>query len=546
MDTITTPAAVQSPPETSIQHSAQVSLTSRSPASVVHLVQYDATVPIIAVALTANGQPYTVPSGAAVNVRLAKPDGTYVYNPAYGLSDDSQTAYIAVTVQMTVCSGRLAPVVEVVIDGGVAATGFFILDIDHNPIPEDAIASTDEYQTIQQLAAQVQAAAKIVSDNEVGIQYIADNHEEISSVAANGESITTVGQSIGNVNAVATNIADVQTAAQSIEAIQKAPTAATNAAASATLAESWAVGGTGTREGENTNNAQYWAGQAQTIAQGALGWYESESALQSAHPTGSNGQWAIIGSTDTIWTWDSDTSAWVNSGNQVDLSNYYTKSQTDGIVGWLYKATFDLDGWTGSGSVSQTAVLTPVDGGPPVTSGSTLLACIGIDSTLPQETKDAMAGPASDIAGAEKALGAGTISVTLESAPDVDVELYFYVKQGVSPAVPPLDPVVGGGGMKLLWTNPAVGQSYSTGTVNIDLSGYDAVLVTSQYSTTDTSIIEPIFILIGQTGLFFNTYGAGPAPFTFRKATVSKTGVSFAAATVAETLIPYQIFGVKF
>lgn len=329
MDTITTPAAVQSPPETSIQHSAQVSLTSRSPASVVHLVQYDATVPIIAVALTANGQPYTVPSGAAVNVRLAKPDGTYVYNPAYGLSDDSQTAYIAVTVQMTVCSGRLAPVVEVVIDGGVAATGFFILDIDHNPIPEDAIASTDEYQTIQQLAAQVQAAAKIVSDNEVGIQYIADNQEEISSVAANGESITTVGQSIGNVNAVATNIADVQTAAQNIEAIQNAPTAAEKATASATLAESWAVGGTGTRDGENTNNAQYWAGQAQTIAQGALGWYESESALQAAHPTGSNGQWAIIGSTDTIWTWDSDTSAWVNSGNQIDLSNYYTRPQAD-------------------------------------------------------------------------------------------------------------------------------------------------------------------------------------------------------------------------
>lgn len=98
---------------------------------------------------------------------------------------------------------------------------------------------------------------------------------------------------------------------------------------SATLSESWAVGGTGTREGENTNNAQYWAQQAQSIAGGQLGWYETEQALQAAHPTGENGQWAIIGSTDTIWTWDSDTSAWVNSGAQVDLSNYYTKAQAD-------------------------------------------------------------------------------------------------------------------------------------------------------------------------------------------------------------------------
>lgn len=101
------------------------------------------------------------------------------------------------------------------------------------------------------------------------------------------------------------------------------------AAASATLAESWAVGGTGTRPGEDTNNAEYWASEAQRVSQGALGWYETEQALQAAHPTGESGQWAIIGSTDTIWTWDSDTSAWVNSGAQVDLSNYYTKEQAD-------------------------------------------------------------------------------------------------------------------------------------------------------------------------------------------------------------------------
>lgn len=289
MDKIITPSVVQSPPANTIQHTAQVSLTSRSPASVVHLVQYDTTTPIIAVALTANGQPYTVPDGAAVNIRLAKPDGTYVYNPAYGLSADSQTVYIAVTVQMTVCIGKLSPVVEVVIDGGTAATGFFVLDIDPNPIPEDAIASTDEYQTIQQLAAEVEQAAQIITENEAAIQAIGEN----------------------------------------LTAIQNAPTAAANAAASATLAESWAVGGTGTRPGENTNNAEYWAQQAQAVAQGQLGWYATPQELQSAHPSGQNGQWAIIGTTDTIWTWDSDTSAWVNSGAQVDLSNYYTKAQAD-------------------------------------------------------------------------------------------------------------------------------------------------------------------------------------------------------------------------
>lgn len=117
--------------------------------------------------------------------------------------------------------------------------------------------------------------------------------------------------------------------AQTLANAQAAAASVSESAANATLAESWAVGGTGTRPGEDTNNAQYWAQQAQSIAGGQLGWYETEQALQAAHPTGENGQWAIIGSTDTIWTWDSDTNAWVNSGAQVDLSNYYTKAQAD-------------------------------------------------------------------------------------------------------------------------------------------------------------------------------------------------------------------------
>ena len=35
-------------------------------------------------------------------------------------------------------------------------------------------------------------------------------------------------------------------------------------------AQSWAVGGTGTREGEDTNNAKYWAGQAHQAAGGGV------------------------------------------------------------------------------------------------------------------------------------------------------------------------------------------------------------------------------------------------------------------------------------
>lgn len=161
--------------------------------------------------------------------------------------------------------------------------------------------------------------------------------------------------------------------AQTLENAQAAAASASESAASATLAESWAVGGTGTREGENTNNAEYWAQQAQSIAGGQLGWYETEQALQAAHPTGENGQWAIIGSTDTIWTWDSDTSAWVNSGAQVDLSNYYTKEQTNAAFATAAQGTkADSAVQSVNGKTGASVELTATDVGAPEAAWSNL------------------------------------------------------------------------------------------------------------------------------------------------------------------------------
>ena len=60
----------------------------------------------------------------------------------------------------------------------------------------------------------------------------------------------------------------------------------TEAENAATLAESWAVGGTGTRTGEDTNNAEYWAGQAKIEAQKALGFRTISGAVVPEAGTG--------------------------------------------------------------------------------------------------------------------------------------------------------------------------------------------------------------------------------------------------------------------
>ena len=148
------------------------------------------------------------------------------------------------------------------------------------------------------------------------------------------------------------------------------------------LSKSWAVGGTGTRVDEDNNNAKYFAEQAQGIAQGAMGYYTTPEALKAAHPTSKVGFWAIVGSTDSIWVWDDASNDWIDTHKKTDLSDYYTKSQTEAIIDHKYTAIFSANNWTysrvysGGSTVtqySQTAAFASVSGGPSVTASSIVM-----------------------------------------------------------------------------------------------------------------------------------------------------------------------------
>lgn len=285
-------AANYSPPAEALIKATRADFDRRDVVQPVHLVQYDDTLPVLAVDLYKGGQPWTLPTGADVNLRMDKKDGHYVYNPALGVSSDRATVYLAVTAQMTTGYGTFAPVIEVLAGGGVAGMAALRLEIDRNPVQNGMLESTDEYKTVQALAAEVAANAKIVRDNEAGIQ---DVHENI-------------------------------------DAIKAAPANATAAAASAKEARSWAVGDTGTRPGEGMDNAKYYADLAQQVSQGAVGWYANYEALYAAHDTGYDGNWAIVGDTDTIWVWDSDTGTWRDTGESSKFANYYDKTQIDALL----------------------------------------------------------------------------------------------------------------------------------------------------------------------------------------------------------------------
>lgn len=87
-----------------------------------------------------------------------------------------------------------------------------------------------------------------------------------------------------------------------------------------------------TESAKNLQGTKEYFEQVRTITIGAQGWYATPEALKAAVPVGENGWWAVVGTTDTIWTWDSDTGAWVNTQTKVDLSDYLTQTQIKALL----------------------------------------------------------------------------------------------------------------------------------------------------------------------------------------------------------------------
>ena len=290
----------------------------------IHLVQFDKTIPILAVALYKGGTAYKLPEDAEANVRMGKRNNLYVYNPVLGCNEGRNLVYVAVTPQMTTQDGVFYPILEVLADGGVAGTSPLQLVIQRNPVQEGDLEDTSEKQTLADLASQAAASANAAEDSARIVQ---ENKDAIQNANAN------------------------------MEAIKAAPANATAAADSAKEARSWAVGDTGTRPGEGMDNAKYYAALAQQVSQGAVGWYPNYEALYAAHDTGYDGNWAIVGDTDTIWVWDSNTGVWKDTGESSKFANYYDKEQIDALLAAmkskLKTVTVPAESWT-AGSYTVT------------------------------------------------------------------------------------------------------------------------------------------------------------------------------------------------
>ena len=198
-------------PVNSIRFSRTVALDGGAPCEVIRLAQYDKSMPIAAVTLTENGVKYIPPEGALLKVRMKKPDGHSVYNNALGLWNNNEVLFLF-TQQMTAAFGEAFLNLEVTLPdtGAVKCSDAIPVFISENAVQQKDIESSDEFLTlveILELCKKLAAAAQESAEN----------------------------------------------AAESAEASEN----------SATLSKSWAVGGTGIRPGEDTDNSKYYAGEAE-------------------------------------------------------------------------------------------------------------------------------------------------------------------------------------------------------------------------------------------------------------------------------------------
>ena len=221
-------------------HKVSVDFKRRAVNEQIHVVQYDNSLPIIAVSLFSDYMPYSIPANAEGNIRIKKKDGTYVYNPALGCNSDGTVLYFEVTHQITTFPGVLEPIIEIRIGTMVAASGTIKVEVDKNPIQSGDIESTNEYKTIQGYVEVVKENARNAKLSEDNAKISENNAKtsETNSKASETAAANSANDASNSASAAATSAEKAKTSETNAKTSETASkTSETNAKASENAAK---------------------------------------------------------------------------------------------------------------------------------------------------------------------------------------------------------------------------------------------------------------------------------------------------------------------
>lgn len=343
------------PPSDRIIHNTAVDFGERwSLGTAVNLMQYDKTLPIIAVSLYSGGQPYTIPSNADLNVRVGKPDGTKVYNPVLGCNAQRTICYVEATRQICAAYGQALAVLELLIDTNIAGSSYILFDIARNPAQEDAIVSSDEYKILNDIVAEARDALQKAPKIQNGVWFVWDADKKAyvdTGYAASG----TPGPPGTGIDDIVLNSDYTLT----IRYGDKVYTTESIRGATGAQGERGATGAPGIGIEQTIFNDDYTLtilfndGSSFTTpslrgATGAdgkgfkiLGYYQSASALSNSVQNPSAGDAYGVGSGEPydIYIWDAINAKWVNNGalqgaTGKDGTTFTPSVSADGVLSW--------------------------------------------------------------------------------------------------------------------------------------------------------------------------------------------------------------------
>ncbi len=188
---------------------------------------------------------------------------------------------------------------------------------------------------------QAQTAANSASASAASAREDADDAHDYaqSSIQASQQSAASASAASASENRAstyATSASNASTAANTAK--NTATTQAGNAANSAVLSQSWAVGGTGTRSGEDTNNAKYYCEQAQAITglEDFVGATEGSSGTRGLVPAPPQGkQFAFLRGDGT---WSNTTGGAASNVAYSNNISHLSATDVQGAVDEVYHA----------------------------------------------------------------------------------------------------------------------------------------------------------------------------------------------------------------
>lgn len=347
--------ATYTPPSDRIIHHTAVDFGERwSLGTAVNLMQYDKTLPIIAVSLYSGGKPYTIPSNADLNVRVGKPDGTKVYNPVLGCNSQRTICYVEATRQICAAYGQALAVLELLVNTNIAGSSYILFDIARNPAQENAIVSSDEYQILNDIVAEAREALQKAPKIQNGMWVVWD---------ADKKAYVNTGYSAsGTPGPAGTGIDDIVLNSDYTLTIRYGDTSYTTApirGATGAQGERGATGAPGVGIEQAVFNDDYTLtilfndGSSFTTpplrgATGAdgkgfkiLGYYQSASALSNSvqHPAAGDAYGVGSGEPYDIYIWDAVNKKWVNNGalqgaTGKDGTTFTPAVSADGVLSW--------------------------------------------------------------------------------------------------------------------------------------------------------------------------------------------------------------------